>query len=949
MKSLTVKILTFLITIFSLNATAQNATGTITGVVRDGTTGETMPGVNVVIEGTLRGASTDSEGVFTISSVAPGKYNLSLTFISYRPLTVENVEVRAGTVTEITASMADQSVELDDIVVVATKRNDSEVTVMTNMRSSPVVVSGISAQLIRRTQDKDASEVVRRLPGVSIVDDKFIVVRGLSSRYNNVWLNNSSAPSLEADARSFSFDLIPSSMIESIFILKSPTAELPADYSGGFIKISTTGIPSENKFFVSYGTAFRQYSTFKSFSREKGSNVDWLTLGASQRSLPADMPAHLDMYESATNPEIRNRVTELGRSLNNEWVGVPVTAIPDQKASIGLNTRFKKGNFIAGNVTSLTYSYSNTFTRVQNNSYSIYNYAYDTPGILDEFTDRQYQTSARVGIMHNWTVYPVEGLKLEFMNFFTSTSGSRITLREGQDWYNNGRFVRSGETMYSHRLIYSGQLGGEQMFNGGKTVIDFTAGYSLSARNEPDIRRYRYISNDGELSPYIILFGSNPDLSSVSRMWLGLNETNLSGLLNFTQKFRVSNIDAEIKAGFFAENRERTFTARNFGYTISDDASGFASTSLPVNEIFSPENINLTDGIKLKEITALSDSYNAGASILAGYLSLRLKFNTRFDLSMGLRVEKSRQELSSYRQGTTIPVLVVRDTVNLFPSANLAWNMSEKSLLRFTYGMSVNRPEFREIAPFYFVDFDKNAGIYGNENIRQAYIHNFDLRYELYPGNNETFNVGLFFKNFNNPIEVTIRGNNPTQFSFDNISSAYSFGLETEARKTLGFISESLEDITAVVNLSLIKSSVAFDRPLQGQSPYIVNFGLFYQKPEKGFMASLVYNRIGRRIIAVGRPSPNVWESIPDIYEMSRNEADIAVSKMIGRRLEVKAGIKDLFGEKVVYRQNVKSIVDMSYYGGDGTKAFDRTQDTKSFYPGRQFSLGLSISFANSN
>jgi len=259
--------------------------------------------------------------------------------------------------------------------------------------------------------------------------------------------------------------------------------------------------------------------------------------------------------------------------------------------------------------------------------------------------------------------------------------------------------------------------------------------------------------------------------------------------------------------------------------------------------------------------------------------------------------------------------------------------------------MSVNRPEFREMAPFYYVDFNQNAGIYGNVNIKQAYIHNFDVRYEIYPGNNETFNIGLFFKNFTNPIEVSIRGNNPTQFSFDNISSAYSFGLETEARRSLGFISSRLENFTTVINLALIKSSVAFDRPLQGQSPYIINIGLFYQEQEKGFMASIVYNRIGKRIIAVGRPSPNEWESIPDIYEMPRDEMDIAVSKQIGRRIEIKAGIKDLLGEEQVYQQKVKHVVDMSYYGGDGMKAFDRTQNTKAFYPGRQYTLGLSYKF----
>ena len=928
-----------------LQSWSQAPGGTITGVVRDQSTGETMPGVNVVIEGTLRGASTGPEGEFTINSVAPGRYSLNFTFISYRPLKVDDVEVKTGSVTLVNAVMSDQAVELDDIVVVATKRTDSEVSVMNSIRSSPVVVSGISSQLISRTQDKDASEVVRRLPGVSIVDDRFIVVRGLSSRYNNVWLNNAPAPSLEADVRSFSFDLIPSSMIENIFILKSPSAGLPADYSGGFIKITTTGIPEENKAFVSYGTAFRQYTTFGSYLKEKGGATDWLTTGVKHRALPEAMPAHLDLYESATNPDIRNRVTEIGRSLNNSWDALYARAIPDQKLSLGINRRFEKGNFIAGNVTSLTYSYSNSFREVLNNSYSIYNFAYDTPGILDEFTDRQYRTNTRVGLMHNWTVYPYQGMKIEFRNFFTSTAGSGVTMREGHDWYNNGRSVRSGEMKYTHRLIYTGQLGAEQILNEGRTAVDFTAGYSLSARNEPDIRRYRYISSDGETSPFIILFGNNPDLSSVSRMWLGLDETNYSGMVNFTQKFENGNVDWELRTGLFAETRDRSFRARNFGYAISGESSFFSSTTMQVQEIFSPENINLTDGIRLKEITALSDSYDASAMMLAGYLSFRFRFGTGTDLSLGARIEKDRQELSSHRQGTTIPVRVVRDTINLFPSANFAVNLSSASLIRLTYGMSVNRPEFRESAPFYFVDFDQNAGIYGNENIKSAYIHNLDLRYELYPGNNETFNAGIFYKHFTNPIEVAIRGNNPTQFSFDNISSAYSFGLETEARKNLGFVNDRLEKLTAVVNLSLIRSSVAFDRPLQGQSPYIVNIGLFWQDNDRGLMASVVYNRIGKRIIAVGRPSPNAWESIPDIYEMPRNETDLAVSKKIGKNFELKAGIKDLFGELVVYQQQVRTVVDMSYYGGDGTKVFNRSQNTRSWYPGRQYSMGLTYRF----
>ena len=258
---------------------SQTTGGIVTGVVKELATGITMPGVNVVIEGTLRGAATDADGKFMITGVDPGTYNLVFTFISYQTLRVEGIEVKSNATSEVTAQMTDASIELNDVVVVATKRNDSEVSVMSSIKNSPVVVTGVSAQLISRTQDKDASEVVKRLPGVSVVDDRFIVVRGLSSRYNNVWLNNSSAPSLESDTRSFSFDLIPSSMIENIFILKSPTADLPADYSGGFIKVSTTGIPNKNSFFFSYGTVFRQYSTFEIYDREPGSPLDFLTAG----------------------------------------------------------------------------------------------------------------------------------------------------------------------------------------------------------------------------------------------------------------------------------------------------------------------------------------------------------------------------------------------------------------------------------------------------------------------------------------------------------------------------------------------------------------------------------------------------------------------------------------------------------------------------------------------
>jgi outer membrane receptor protein involved in Fe transport len=271
-------------------------------------------------------------------------------------------------------------------------------------------------------------------------------------------------------------------------------------------------------------------------------------------------------------------------------------------------------------------------------------------------------------------------------------------------------------------------------------------------------------------------------------------------------------------------------------------------------------------------------------------------------------------------------------------------------MIRAAYGLSINRPEFRELAPFYFVDFDLNAGIYGNPDISQSYIHNIDIRYEHYPSPNETFNFGVFYKNFRNPIEMTIMGNSPTQYSFENVESAYSYGIETDIRKSLGFISGA-ENFSLIMNAALIKSKVQFpdnqinrDRSLQGQSPYMINAGLFYYNDNNGLMVTILYNIIGKRIVAVGRPAPNMWEDIPDIYEMPRNVLDLAISKKLSKNLEIKLGIKDILNQAVKLTQTVDMIVDMKDINGGGDsymKDFYNQQVTKSYQPGRYFTFGI--------
>jgi hypothetical protein len=932
----------------SLASNAQ--TGSIEGVATDRKSNETLPGVTIFLEGTSIGASADINGHFLISNLRPGKYRVKASYISYNTIFLEDVKVEADKVTKVAVALSESAVTLEGVTVTGVKKTNTDVAMINVTRMSPLVSIAISGQQILRSQDRDASEVIRRLPGTTIIEDRFIVVRGLPQRYNTVWLNNTATPSSEADAKAFSFDVIPASMIENMVIIKSPAPELPADFSGGFVKITTVNLPEKNSFFASYGTAFAEGTTNEEFKTYKGNNSDIIGFGNKFRSLPRSMPSTLNIYESATNPEIQNKITDLGRELNKTWLPVSGNASPDQRVSIGFSKRINAGSQSFGNITSLTYSNTNNHDEIVNNNYSIYDFKNDRSQFVDQFRDNQYTNSVKVGLLHNWTWYPANGQKIEFRNLFNEIGMNRITDRTGREFYNDGRYIRSTELRYLNRSIYSGQLAGEHSFSEGTTRIDWVAGYSFSNKKEPDLKRYRYIRNNQDTTQYMLIFSDNPDLSSESQMWINLNEKVISASLNFVKQFTFSEFKPEIRAGLYYEDKKRDFSARNFGYSKASNESVFGMTTLPINEVFKNENLNLTDGIELTEVTSLSDSYTASNNQISGYLAFKLPFTKGISLYTGLRVEKNVQKLTSYKQGTTIPVNVIRDTINLFPSANIAVNINQRNMIRAAYGLSVNRPEFRELAPFYFVDFDMNAGIYGNPEIKQAYIHNFDLRFEHYPSPNETFNIGLFYKNFRNPVEMVIMGNSPTQYTFENVLSAYSYGIETDVRKSLGFISGA-ENFSVILNAALIKSKVQFgrgemdrDRSLQGQSPYMVNAGIFYYNDNSGLMITLLYNIIGKRIVAVGRPSPNQWEDIPNIYEMPRNVLDLAVSKKISKKFEIKAGIKDILNEQVRLVQSINTTVNMDEINNTNTseiKQFKRDQITKLYQPGRYITVGI--------
>jgi TonB-dependent receptor len=916
-------------------------TGLVKGRVIDRQTQEPLPGATVMVAG--KGVAANADGLYT-AQLPEGTYVFSFSYISYRPVKVEKISVQSGRETTLNVEMEPEGIGLDEITVTAERRSDTDLAILSSIKSAAVVMSGVSSQTIARTQDRDAAEVVKRIPGISIIGDRFIIIRGLAQRYNNAWLNGMALPSSEADSRAFSFDMIPGSQIDNMMIVKTPAAEYPADYAGGFVLIRTKAVADDNSIQVAYGTGIHSETHFRDFNYNKGSGADFLGFDSGLRQLK-DVPPRMS-NESNNMAEI-DRVSKTG--FNNDWSIKTASPLLDQRLNMAINRSYSTGgNGKFGMALTLNYSNTNkTIRDMENAQFGVYSVTSDRSEYLFKYTDNLYTNDVRVGGMLNFSFIPKSDNnnvhKFEFRNIFNQLGRNRYTLREG--WRNVSALYEQlqEEYAYQSRSAYSGQLSGSHLFGDAKNDLSWNAGYSYSNRHQPDRRIV-----ERQKDPTNGVYEYAVDQSDISRYFTTLHEHVFSGAANYIRQIaQWDDKPVEFKTGVYGTYAVRSYRTRNFIYIWNVNntlPAGFES--LPTSQLMAADLAGAPDKIYVRDETDNTDNYDADKIIAAGYAAFNIPLH-RFNLYAGVRFEHSSAIMTAYTQIATDKKRYDNfNDNNLFPSVNISYNITPKSLLRVAYGVSVNRQEFRELTPSTYYDFDLFSRLSGNPNLKQATIHNVDLRYELYPDTDDVVSAALFLKRFQNPIELTFfdTGGGVIQYTYENAHSATNYGVEIDARKQLAFI--GLPHFTATLNLALIRSKVHFeeggnnhDRPMQGQSPYIINAGLFYRTPDGALSLGLFYNRIGERIIGLGRVGSNsINNDIPDLYERSRNLFDFTFAVRLNAMLELRGAVRDILAEQIAWVQYPK------FTAADGTLQ-ERTQTTRSYAPGRSFMLTLSAHF----
>lgn len=876
--------------------------GNIIGLVLDKDNGEPIIGANVLIENSNIGAATDLEGKFRIENVNSGKYDIVISYISYSKTIVKDVVVESNKDTELKVALTSEAISVDEVVVIDKIDRSYENALLNQRKKSTTISDALSSEQIKRNNDASTSDALKRIPGVTLLDNKFIFVRGTSERYSNAQLNNTSLSSTEPEKKSFAFDLLPTNLLSNTIVVKSFTPDISGDFAGGTVQINTIDFPDKLKINLSYSSSYNSNTTFKNFSTYSGGASFW-GFDNGQRSLPSSFPANL-----GTAGLTRTEINDLAKSLNNVWLPESRKAPLNNNfsLSIGDGTTLLGQNF--GFVAAISFRNNYKNSEIQRNEYE----ASGEPRF--EFKGNQSTYSTMFGGMLNISYKLSDLHKFSFKNTYSHSSDDEVSELSGAQFTDAGKDQIQTALRFTERDVFSTQLNAEHVIAVLKNLkIDWKVYYSESNRNEPDYRRIIYGRDIDTDDPYAAILGFQPNLKNGGRFYSNLFDKTRGASVDLS----LPTTYAKYKFGALYEEKKRDFTSRLLSVIINASGNGFTDFSLlylPLNEIFAPENFR-RNGFSIEEYQNGSNNYFAKQDVFSSYGMIEIPFylfNEEFNFIGGARLENSLQQINSFDLSGKIPLSNQLKKIDVLPSLNLIYRVSPITNIRLAYSQTVNRPELRELASFAYFDYATQTSVRGNPDLQRALIRNYDLRFEIFPGVGELLSASLFYKTISDAIEkVVVTGSAlGSERTFTNSDKARIYGFELEGRFTLGFLGSFFNNFSLNGNYSWIKSLVTVkgtettipreERPLQGQSPYVINFGLYFNEPFSATSVGILFNRIGERIVEVA----TAYEE--DVTEQPRNLIDLILSKHFMDNFEIKLGIKDLLAQEQVFTQGTK-------------------------------------------
>ncbi|MFN0151888.1 MAG: TonB-dependent receptor domain-containing protein [bacterium] len=907
------------------SSAASAEKGKINGKVVSSETGEPLAFANIVLFQGKRGvepgkpaggASTQADGSYRIVT-APGTYWMTVSYISFNPTHVEEVVVTAGGVAELNVSLVPEAVKLEEIQVTATAIRTSEAALLSNQKKSATVSDAVSSEQIKKSTDSDAAEVMQRVTGVSVVDDKFVFVRGLGERYSSAQVNGTTVGSPEPNKRILPLDLFASGLLDNIVVQKTYTVDKPGDFGGGLVDINTREFPGQSSWSLGIGSGANGKTTGETFLVYDAGSKEFLGLDLGFDDGSRDLPSAVD--EIAGDQIVRQagvggvgltreQMIEVAHSFSNVW------SPRRESGRVPRNMSASYGNEVRpfGRPLGLIFSgsYSNSFQR-KSGERNAYQNALLEPAanyLTDEFSNEVLW-----GLTSNASLRVSKSNTLKLWTMYNRSAEDLVRSYEG---YNDGQSadIRSNRLQYVERGLFSTTAGmSHHLAPLLGSTLDWELSYSMAKRNEPDRREYVYqffpSEEEGVPGEYRMLIGGA--IGTTSRLYETLHDWDRGAKGDWSVPFRQwGGLESKLKIGVAYSGKDRESHRRVFRYSARNQ--GTLDLSAPPESIFTYENIE-SRTVSLQEDTRSTDNYSGEQRSSAVYTMLDVPLTKQLRMNTGVRIEHVNQEVVTFplfQPGA--PALVASPrTTEALPAVNLTYAFNQKTNLRGGFSKTVNRPELSELSPAQYYDYIGEEVFRGNPDVRPAKLTNYDLRLERYPAGDELLAVSTFYKDLRAPIN---RSYLPSQedeiISSTNAKDGFMYGAEFEARLGLRRASSALASWKVGGNVTIVESEVrleenagetqrvsSFIHPLEGQSPYVLNLGVYYEPSRSRLAGSVLYTAFGERLEVVG------VGDLPDKFETARGSLDATLAWSPMEALRLKLSGENLLGDDIQFEQ----------------------------------------------
>lgn len=941
-------------------------TGTVRGTIFEASSGLSVIGANVIVkDDPSSGTITDLDGEFSLQ-LAPGTYTLQISYIGFQALTIEEVEVIADEVTVLgEIQLSEDNVTLDEVVVKASAIRKTELALLLLKKKAPAMLDGISSTKMELIGDATAVEAAKRVTGVSIEGGKYVYVRGLGDRYSKTTLNEMDIPGLDPDRNTLQMDIFPTNLIDNIIVSKNFTANLAADFTGGLLNVETKAFPEDRILTVSASTSFNPDMHFNSdFATYDGGDTDWLGLDDGTRALPEG--ARSENIPTPISGASDREVADFVGSFSPELAVKRQTSLMDFSAGISLGDQLDLASENKlGYIFSL--SYKSSYRYYDDVVYGEYQRFIDP----DRF-DLRYATvqngelgeqNVLIGTLGG-LAFKTKSSKLRFTVMHLQNGEKRAGRfkidNDGEAVGQSGYFATSDNLEYNQRALTNFLLNGKHVFGESGWELDWRLSPTFSTSDDPDIRKTAFTQTLVD-TLFIAGAGGNP-----ARIWRSLDELNAVGKFDISKAYQFNGESAKLSFGASHVYKQRDYEILFFDiqfFGSQDWPNPDPAVVLNSNNLFPnrPNSIYYQSGNNNPNPNAYESNINNTGVYVSNEFMLFPNLNT----ILGVRAENYIQRHTGRDQrfasgdvenGNNLDNEKVLESLDLFPSVNLIYGLSEEQNLRGSYSRTIARPSFKELSFAQILDpitnriFNGSLFTYSDWNgqLSETRIDNFDLRWELFQENGQLFSISTFYKQFDDPIELVRipEQQTSTEFQPRNVGDGRLYGVELEFRKNLSFVSPSWDNFDVSGNVTFVESQIDMSntefnsrstyektgeslddvRQMAGQAPYVINAGITYGNVDSGWDAGLFYNVKGRSLEIVGAGL------FPDIYNEPFHSLNFSIRKKIGKDQNTTIDFQ---------ASNILNDRRESFY--QSFRAQD--QPFSGINPGRAFGLGISHKF----